>query len=774
MTAAIRSNDLHIRYTAAAELLGPRFTELHPAFPPNCQWIDDDHLLFIDELDCDEPAGIAAVPKVYDLRTGVTRTLIDGARLCALLDIDPMRSRLCDFHVSSEHELCVTLGDERWWIDCEHHHVSRRSGYTEACYSPSGLWAVDVEGDGLQLRNTAGLADPIYLLPPAPGVRMGRRLRTNPAVVMSDMPSDIVGLWSPGSRWFLTEIIDERASPEAVLVQHCPPNRLRPLAHCVRRSLPGDTLPVARLVAVDVETGIVVEFDEDFIVQGFTPIELGEIWFDGDESAFAIRYDRFWRSAEILRIDFRTIEIRSILREECDKGAIGFNRRFLRPPNVRSVPGANELVVYSEQSGSGQLALIDAHVGTIIRELTREPGVVDEIVHIDGDRRQVTYLAMGVDGGMDPARRTLCIVDLDSGDLRTIFSHNGDVAVPNATAETGSVATPHGRGSGVSPSGRHALVHLGGVEAGNRSASVDLQTGEFHLLRHFESADEQVCAHPFDALAADGRTRLDGIIFVPRNLDRDALLPLIDFIYPGPQVTHRPQQDAALAAAPARALAALGFAVMMLDTRNMPIGDRQRHQAGHGRFVEVQIADHVAAIDALPYNFGFIDTANAGILGQSAGGGAAILAMAKYPGLFRAGVAVNGLYDPGHYASLWSDRFAGPGGANADLPVDASAIAHVDGELFLVASDSDANVPLAQTLGLADQLIGCGKSFDMLIVPNAAHDMLMVSTYTQRRIWDFFCRHLLRREPPSGISIEEPDAVSVALFRKFLGRELQL
>ncbi len=56
---------------------------------------------------------------------------------------------------------------------------------------------------------------------------------------------------------------------------------------------------------------------------------------------------------------------------------------------------------------------------------------------------------------------------------------------------------------------------------------------------------------------------------------------------------------------------------------------------------------------------------------------------------------------------------------------------------------------------VVDALIKANKDFDMLIVPNADHGVMMEG-YAQRRQWDYFVRHLLGAEPPADYHIGLP------------------
>ena len=81
------------------------------------------------------------------------------------------------------------------------------------------------------------------------------------------------------------------------------------------------------------------------------------------------------------------------------------------------------------------------------------------------------------------------------------------------------------------------------------------------------------------------------------------------------------------------------------------------------------------------------------------------------------------------------------------------------GKLLLIVGEMDTNVPPESTMRLVDALIKAGKDFDLLVVPNANHGM--GGAYGQRRMRDFFVRHLLGWTHPS-----DRDAAGPRLVRR--------
>ena len=66
------------------------------------------------------------------------------------------------------------------------------------------------------------------------------------------------------------------------------------------------------------------------------------------------------------------------------------------------------------------------------------------------------------------------------------------------------------------------------------------------------------------------------------------------------------------------------------------------------------------------------------------------------------------------------------------------------GKLLLIHGDMDCNNPTAETLRVVNALIEHNKPFDMLIVPDAGHQM---PGYVMARVWNYFIENLLGETP---------------------------
>ena len=78
----------------------------------------------------------------------------------------------------------------------------------------------------------------------------------------------------------------------------------------------------------------------------------------------------------------------------------------------------------------------------------------------------------------------------------------------------------------------------------------------------------------------------------------------------------------------------------------------------------------------------------------------------------------------------------------------------LQGKLLLIVGEMDHNVDPSSTMQVVNALIKAGKDFDLLVVPGADHGM--GGAYGERRMRDFFVRHLLGVESPDRNAVRPP------------------
>jgi len=760
------SSRLRCRYSRAASLTAPKVAATLPGLGTEGYWIDAQHYFFLAERYDAELNRIVSIPSIANCLMSSTQEVVPLERLKELVQCPP--SHVADSAAWSEAEfdmpdadtLAVSIFGTDFLIDWRHSRLrsSDVSWGMPALYSPDGRHACFVSGYDLWIKELASGAT-------RPLTHDGERHFAYAQVAESGLSGVTyrrhphpVGLWSPDSQWFLTHRVDERDLPSLPLVEHVPPRGGRPVLHEVRYSMVGDPLPFATYVAIHITSGRTITFSDfpSSLVMPFLPFSQ-LAWFASASVAWFLRLDRYFRNAELIRLDLKDCRARIALSESTAAGYLDLHSASTARPNIWTLSSSNEVVWISERDGWAHLYLYDSISGRVKNRITAGNWLVRDLVNVDEKRRKVLFLAGGIAPGTDPARRALCSVNLDGSDFQVLLAHDGDIAVARTDAWP---PTQHRRfrpqwaRNSIAPDATWAAVQYESVAGGCRTEIIDLATRRGVTIASALPKPHDPTSLHFKVLAADGMTTLYGTMFLPSDFDSTRCYPLVDSIYPGPQSAWQPQSFQSAIATQACTLAELGFVTIMMNTRGTPIADRAFHQCGYGSLLEPQLADHAAAVTELCDRHSFLDRDRVGIIGESGGGSAAARALCDYGSIFKVAVAVCGNHDSTLYTSAWSDKYRGPEGPNSWNEQANQTVAHkLTGKLLLISGDMDENVPVSQTLALANALISANKDFELLIIPNGGHAVLLANGYVQRRVWDFFTRYLLLGSPPTDFEL---------------------
>ncbi|MFI9561409.1 S9 family peptidase [Nonomuraea endophytica] len=614
--------------------------------------------------------------------------------------------------------------------------------------SPDGRYSVVLDGPNLGVRTNAtgerrtlttdGDADHQYAV--------------NPDYFMYDHITRLIGLphmplpaaWSPDSTRVLTHRTDQSGIGRAHLVEAWPQDGTRPRLHPQRLALPGDEhIPLAELAVIDVTTGEVVKArTEPEQMTVISPLSRGWAWWSEDGSAvYYLSQPRNLRSLSLKRMDPSTGEVTTVLTETGPTRVEPTQQQLNGLPIIKMLNGGAEVLWYSQRDGWGHLYLYDTRTGDLRAQVTSGPWAVQEILHVDEAGRTVYFTASGLISE-DPYRRSVCRVKLDGSGFARVtddalhhvasVSADGTYFIDHAsTTETPTVVTARGWNGAV-------LVEL---ERANISA----------LLATGWSAPER-----FRAKAADGVTDVYGVLYKPHGFDPAERYPIIDVVYPGPQV-HRvaPTFDPGPFGHDAEALAALGFVVVGIDGRGTPGRDKAFHDHSYLNYRSAGgIGDHVAAIKELAGSRPWIDLDRVGVTGISGGGYQSARAMLDHPEFYKVGVSRSGNHDDPTYLQGWAEMYDGPvGEVDHGLASNALAADRLQGKLLLMHGGMDNSVLPEQTFRLVDRLIAADKDFDLVIVPGAEHLYFGFEHFVYRKMWDYFLTNLLGAEPPAGFRL---------------------
>jgi dipeptidyl-peptidase 4 len=688
---------------------------------------------------------------------GLARSLTAAGHTCRATSLPFAQIGLA----ANATEVTFPLDDKQWRFDgtsCA--VVGPTDGPpADALRSPDGRWDLLRIDHDIALRKTGagqvrritgdGTAPCAYAVSPDTNLQAVTRQ-------VQGVITPPVALWSPDSRRLITHRLDQGSVGVLPLVQSCPTDgSARPVLHRLRMPLPGDK-EIARvtLLVIDAATAGVVPIRGDPLEAPFlSPIELGWVWWSEDGAkVYFLREGRGAQRLELCVADPGTGAARTIFAETAET--------YVEPSSllpwrseVRTLCGTGEVVWPSERDGWRHLYLLDEASGRVKQQITAGPWVVRDVIDVDPHERIVYFTAGGREAGQDPYLRQLYRARLDGSEPQRLTAFDADHTVHFSPDRSCFVAT-------------YSRVDLAPVS--------ELRSTDGRLIAVLEKADlgdlfAQGFAfpEPFTVKAADGTTDLYGVLYKPSDFDPTRRYPVIDDLYPGPQLIRTPKSFCVSPAASfdtwpgawvAQSLAELGFIVINLDGRGTPLRSRAFHLASYGRLEDAGcLEDHVAALAQLARDRPYLDLSRLGAVGHSAGGYAATRALLAYPEQYKVAVASSPDQDLLCYLGYWAEKYQG-------LPIDeryarqanAALAESLRGKLLLIHGELDDNVNPYGTLRFIDALVRADKDFDLLIVPGANHD-LMNHPYVIRRKWDFLVTHLMGALPPAGYRIGAAD-----------------
>ncbi len=627
--------------------------------------------------------------------------------------------------------------------------------------SPDGTWAVFAKDHNIWLRSLVdGTAVPLTEdgeehfayggMAGSSGTVMARRQG-----VLKPPP---VALWSPDSKRIVTHRLDERDVAEMHLLQFVPDNDAasKPVLHSYKFAAPDESsYPKAKLYLLGVG-GEKIEIAQPAQEVGlFTPIMDDRVWWSEDgDSLYVAPRELYQKRIELLRVRAADGAANILISEQSetyiDASADGFGAVTARALSTGNI------IWYSERDGWGHLYNYDRN-GRLINQITRGPWQVRKIVRIDEAAGRVFFTAGGREAERDPYYDHLYSVALDGRDLQLLTPENADHDIALEGAGFISKLAPGSPGASeaaFSPSGDYFIDQYSRPDMPVETVLRD--RGGKLIMRLNEPAEKRPedaigpRPEPFEAIAADGVTKIYGNIFRPSNFDPSKKYPVVDFMHPGPYSIRSRKRFPQAITDEARAMAELGFITVTIDGRGTPYRSKEFHDYSYGATgPNGAIDDHIAALRLLASQYAYIDLSRVGVYGHSAGGAAAARAILQYPDFFKVAVAASGSHNPRSSVLLVGTTYLGAysdelykGSSNAILAEN------LEGKLLLIHGDLDENVHPAQTMQLADALVRANKGFDMLIVPNAGHSFGAARNYVRRRQWDYFVTHLLGASPP--------------------------
>ena len=557
----------------------------------------------------------------------------------------------------------------------------------------------------------------------------------------------VYGMWSPDSRHFATILVDEREVKDLWVINVM--SKPRPTLETYKYQMPGEKeAPVEHLYIFDMQDNSRKEINTSAYKDQTLGIETrplmqrqrdmeerSTVWLGDNERFFLTRSSR-----DLYRIDVCSYTVGQdtlvpVIEERMNT--------YQETRSLKALGNGKELIHWSERDGWAHLYLYDDQ-GNLKNRITKGPWHVEEILKVDEKTRTVYFTANGKNADENPYYEHLYKVNLDGTGLTQItkgdFFHQVEVD-DDAKFMVDNYS-------------RIDTVPVCVLLDNTGKKVMDLQESDFSQLL----ANGYKFPELFKVKAADGITDLYGVMYKPFDFDSTKVYPIIDYVYPGPQVEAVYYPFTRMSVRTDR-LAQAGFIVISVGQRGgHPSRSKWYHNYGYGNMRDYPLEDHKYAIEQLANRYGFIDINKVGIHGHSGGGFMTTAAMCQYPDFFKVGVSCAGNHDNTIYNRWWSETHHGVKETVSEqgdttfvykIGTNPEIAKNLKGHLLLVHGDIDDNVHPGNTTRVVDALIRAGKRFDMLMLPQQRHSFGDMNEYFYWRLVDYFSEHLKGRSEKS-------------------------
>ena len=569
--------------------------------------------------------------------------------------------------------------------------------------------------------------------------------------------------WSPDSKKLAVHRADERG---VGMMPYISFTSQRPKFYQQPYALPGDTIvpkPAFHIVDVASKTNLAIALSPQPNQLSIGGSARDSSWSEGSDRVHVTYFTRGSKSAYLAEVDASTGAARIIARDT-SKTFVEIGPSTSDPTSWYVTKDGKDVFWWSERDGWAHLYRMDgagqAQVATVgdggsappvvekvKNQLTSGAWSVGAIQHVDETAKQVYFTARGKETGRNCYYAHLYRVNYDGTGLTLITTEDAHHDIR------------------FSPSGKYFVDTYSRIEKAPVTVLRAMPDGR--VVRKLEEADVSRLAgigwrpgQVFTVKARDGITDLHGVMYLPPRIDSTKKYPIIDHIYPGPQVGSVGSWSFK-SGGEQFALAELGFVVIQLDHLGTPFRSKAFHDNYYGNFGDNGLPDHITAIKQLASRYPFIDVDRVGIFGHSGGGFASTDALLRYPDFFKVAVSGAGNHDNRTYNIYWSEKYQGlmkrdtiRKTDNFESSANKTMAKNLKGKLLLMHGDMDDNVHPANTIQLVDELIKANRTFDLIIAPNRAHGLN--EPYFIRRRWDYFVQHLMGATPPDNYEITRP------------------
>jgi dipeptidyl aminopeptidase/acylaminoacyl peptidase len=533
--------------------------------------------------------------------------------------------------------------------------------------------------------------------------------------------------WSPDSKTLVAFRIEPGERKEVYLVESSPKEGGRAKLQTRPYALPGDKFPQYEVNVFDVAGRKQIKPEVDrYEHEWLRP----RLYWKRDGRHFAYQQvDRGHQRLRLIEVDSQTGSTRNLIDEKTETFIWTAHTENLSLSLITWLTNSDQAIYVSERDGWRHFYLVDANGS--MTQITKGEWVVRGLDRIDEEKRQLWFRASGKNSDQDPYFIHYYRVNLDGSGLVAMTQGDGNHLIEYSPDRKYYIDT-------------YSRVDMAPVYELRRAT-------DGKLVKQFETADIAdlkadgwKSPEVFVAKARDGKTDIWGLIYRPRDFDSKKKYPIVEDIYAGPQGSFVPKTFSARSRY--QALNDLGFIVVKIDGMGTANRSKAFHDVCWKSLKDGGFLDRILWMKAAAKKYPQMDITRVGVYGNSAGGQNAAAAVLFHPEFYKVAVASCGCHDNRMDKASWNEQWMGyPVGPQYSECSNVDNAHRLRGKLFLIVGELDNNVPPESTLRVVDALIKAGKDFDLLVVPGGGHGM--GGAYGQRRMQDFFVRHLLGSQP---------------------------
>ncbi|MEX0691365.1 MAG: prolyl oligopeptidase family serine peptidase [Gemmatimonadales bacterium] len=550
--------------------------------------------------------------------------------------------------------------------------------------------------------------------------------------------------WSPDSRRIAAYRVRPGYRRMVRYVESSPADQVQPRTFERFYQKPGDELDLPQPALFDVDARTQVNIDATLFPN---PFALSRPVWRRDGRAFTFEYNaRGHQRFRVIEVDAATGAARAVI-DEASETFIDYRRASGTLTNGGRIhrhdlgDGA-EIIWLSERDGWAHLYLYDGRTGRVKHRITRGDFVVRAVHHVDEAARRLIFSAGGMHEGQDPYFAHYYAVNFDGSGLTPLTEAPADHEV--VLSPDGSLYVDHWSRVDLAPVTQLRRVRDGRV-------LLELERGDLTALSAAGWRPPEV----FTAVGRDGSTDIWGVAVRPSTFDASRRYPVIEYIYAGPHGSFVPKRFAAWHNM--QALAELGFVVVQIDGMGTANRSRSFHDVAWKNLGDAGFPDRILWHRAYAARNPWYDLTRVGIYGGSAGGQNALGGLLFHPEFYHVAVSFAGCHDNRMDKIWWNEQWMGwPIGPEYAASSNVVHAHRLRGELLLIVPELDTNVDPSSTLQVVNALIQADRTFDLLVMPGEDHGggrRGPSAAYGDRKMWDFFVRHLHGVEPPAWNSL---------------------